>query len=411
MFRTAAGLAFALMLSAAPAAAGPGADLLRQHLYAGTLAEGETVLGAAAQNGDEEAKAGLGVLRAAAAVEFLARGLHRHGFAVTSNNGLLPLLQIPVPPNPKPEPVTYAAFRDLFSGFVGRLDAAEAALAAAEGSTAKLEIDLARIGFDIDGDGKASAQETLGGLANTALPGSLPPELAAGAKSPITFAFDSADLIWLRGYVNVLALQGDFLLAHDFEEMFQAYGHRLFPASPLPLAAFSSGGSISGMFGDDTEIADFIALIHQIRWPVAEPERLAEVLARAKQVTALSRRNWDAIAAETDDDHEFLPGPKQTAWSAETKISDEMVRAWLTALDQVDLILDGKLLLPHWRFAKGFDLAKYFTSATRTDLVLLITGYDALPFLADGPVASADSFAEANRVFGDALWIFAVRAN
>ena len=66
-------------------------------------------------------------------------------------------------------------------------------------------------------------------------------------------------------------------------------------------------------------------------------------------------------------------------------------------------MLAGELLIPHWRFNKGFDLKAYFENATRTDLVMLITGYDALPFLKDGPIASPESFAEANRVFGDAL--------
>ena len=81
--------------------------------------------------------------------------------------------------------------------------------------------------------------------------------------------------------------------------------------------------------------------------------------------------------------------------------------AWLATLDTVDQVLAGELLIPHWRFSKGFDLKAYFESATRTDLVMLITGYDALPFLKDGPIASAQSFAEANRVFGDALWGYA----
>ena len=35
---------------------------------------------------------------------------------------------------------------------------------------------------------------------------------------------------------------------------------------------------------------------------------------------------------------------------------------------------------------------------------MIMTGYGALPFLKDGPVADAESFAAANRVFGD-QWI------
>jgi hypothetical protein len=82
-------------------------------------------------------------------------------------------------------------------------------------------------------------------------------------------------------------------------------------------------------------------------------------------------------------------------------VTDEVVAAWRETLDVAEQILNGELLVPHWRFRQGFDLRAYFETATRTDIVMLLTGYDALPFLKDGPVASAESFAAANRVFGN----------
>ncbi len=39
--------------------------------------------------------------------------------------------------------------------------------------------------------------------------------------------------------------------------------------------------------------------------------------------------------------------------------------------------------------------------------MMLITGYDALPFLEDGPIASTENFRAATDVFGDALWGYA----
>ena len=131
------------------------------------------------------------------------------------------------------------------------------------------------------------------------------------------------------------------------------------------------------------------------------------MLARLQDIISLSRRNWEAILAETDDDRELVPSPRQTPLMREAKVTEEAVAARHATLDTTEQILNSELLIPHWRFRKGFDLRAYFENATRTDLVLLITGYDALPFLKDGPVASADSFAEANRVFGDAIWGYA----
>jgi hypothetical protein len=78
-----------------------------------------------------------------------------------------------------------------------------------------------------------------------------------------------------------------------------------------------------------------------------------------------------------------------------------MIEAWRSMLDTVDRILEGELLLPHWRFERGFDLKAYFETAERTDLVMILTGYGALPFLADGPIVTTKHFAKAMEVFGE----------
>ena len=116
-----------------------------------------------------------------------------------------------------------------------------------------------------------------------------------------------------------------------------------------------------------------------------------------------------AILAETDDDHELIPSPTQTSLVPGQPVTQEIVDAWMATLDTLDRILEGKLLVPHWRFSKGFDLKAYFTQARETDLVLLLTGSAALPYLKDGPIADPESFAAGNHVFGDrwpnfALW-------
>ena len=68
-------------------------------------------------------------------------------------------------------------------------------------------------------------------------------------------------------------------------------------------------------------------------------------------------------------------------------------------------------ILPHWRFKQGFDLKAWFETAERTDVVMLLTGKDALPYLRDGPIADADSFAAANAAFGDEFLLYALWFN
>lgn len=322
-------------------------------------------------------------------------------------------LAMPVPPNPNPEPLDYDKFRAILQLLVDDMDAArDALLTAGESGDYVVPVEVLTVRIDLDGDGKGSETESIGNVLNAMFDAAtVPGPTDPGAPAPTpptppdsTIGFDRADAIWLAGYSQVLAAQADFLLAHDFRDLFDTTFHRLFPRAGLPMQAYTrSTGSLMLDPESDNAIADALAAIHHLNWPVADADRLKRVLARFKAITALSRRNWEAILAETDDNRELLPSPKQTGITPDAKITDAQVQAWLATLDTADLVLDGKLLIPHWRFQKGFDLKAYFETAKKTDLVMLITGYDALPFLRDGPIASPDSFREANEVFGDAL--------
>lgn len=391
-----------LLALSTPAIAGAAGDIARNSLYEGHFEDGLAALAPTADS-DAEARFGIGFIRFAGAIEHLAQALFRHGFTAPDGGPMVGTPgALPVPVNPNPEPLDYAKVRGIFSGFETDLDLARADfLAAAELGDFKVPIELLKIRLDLDGNGQREASETVSAALVRSF--GMPPEQAGDS----TIAFDRADAIWFAGYSDVLASWSDFMLAHDFEQMVRTTFHRFFPRAGLPMQDYTA--STSTLMLDpqtDNALADVIALIHTLDWPVVEPARLAHVRERLKEVLALSRRNWDAILAETDDDRELVPGPKQTS-PVPGQVTDETVAAWRKTLDTAEAILDGKLLVPHWRFRQGFDLKAYFEGAKRTDFVMLLTGYDALPFLRDGPVASADSFADANRVFGDQLWGYA----
>lgn len=401
-----------------PAFAGEAGDLARQHLYAGTLAEAKVALAPLGAAGDTEAQFGLGLIEIVDAIGSVSRAFYRHGAVLPGSEFVLgSAIAGSLPANPTPEPLDYAAFRSILETFVAQLDTASVALetAGAAGDYV-VPVDLLKIRVDIDGNGTAEEGET---VANALMAGLQidPAQLANGdvaggavgsgghdaALPNAEVGFDRADAIWLAGYANVIAAQADFLLAHDFSEFFNASFHRLFPAAGLPMQNHSNGGRLVLDSGSDNAIADAIAAIHTINWPVTDPARLKRVHTRLGKIVALSRQNWDAILLETDDNRELLPSPRQTSLVPEGAVTDEMVAAWRATLDVADRILAGELLIPHWRFKQGFDLNTYFETATRTDFVMILSGYGALPYLRDGPIATADSFAEANRVFGDNL--------
>lgn len=428
--RLAAAAALAGLALPTPVEAGAAGDLTRRYLYEGTLAAGLEALSPLAAAGDQEARFGTGMLRFAQAVEHFAQALYRHGLAAPEAGMMGPPLLLPVPANPHPEPLDYPKFRAVLETLVDDMDAARALLetAGAEGDYV-VPLDLLKFRIDINADGRSEEDESVGSVitrafgsdasafapeppvptpeekdkAGSEAPTAAPAAAAGPAAVEAIVGFDRADAIWLAGYSQVFAAQADFLLAHDFETTVNATFHRLFPRAGLPMQDYADRGMLMLDPASDNAIADFVAAIHTINWPVVEPDRLQRVLKRFQAITQLSRRNWEAILAETDDNRELVPSPKQVSLVPEARVTDEVIAAWIETLDTADKILAGELLVPHWRFTQGFDLRAYFETATHTDFVMLLTGYDALPYLKAGPVATAESFAAANRVFGDAF--------
>ena len=425
--RLAAAAMCAALALVSPVQAGEAGEMTREALYSGKLQQGLDGLALLALRGDQGARFGSGVIDFVLAIEHLAQALYRHGFAAPDTGAMGPPLLLPVPAHPNPEPRDYEKVRGILQTLVSDMDVAAGVLQrAAESGDYVVELDLLKFRIDVNGDGISEETESIGSVIARAIgtdPSALSPEAVPAperqergdktSRAPVEppaevpaipeaiIGFDRADAIWLAGYSQVFAAQADFLLAHDFSATVNATFHRLFPKAGLPMQDYADGGMLMLDPQSDNAIADFVAAIHTINWPVVEPARLRGVLTRFQSITGLSRRNWEAILAETDDNRELIPNPKQVSLVPEGRVTDDVVAAWMETLDTADKILSGALLVPHWRFTQGFDLRAYFETATHTDFVMLLTGYDATPYLKEGPIATAESFAAANRVFGD----------
>lgn len=421
-------IALGLTLLSAPAFASETGDAIVSAAYDGQLSGSRESFATMCEAGDREACFGAGLGELVFAYESLSQAMYRHGGVAPGNTPAALIFGLgldapgrPTPANPDPEPLTYDQFRSYLDATVASLDTARSHFEkAGEGGDYVILLDPLRLRFDIDGDGTVGETETLSGPALEAFAmGAMPPvddghksKDKSGSGAPDTsVGFDRADAFWLAGYTQVTASPVDWFLAHDFTEFYNAYFHRFFPEAGLPMQDYMTGGVLFLDGDSDAGIADMVAAIHTLRFPVADSERLAGVLDRLKSIPALSRKNWDAILAETDDTRELLPSPSQSSIIPGQTITEEMVDAWRDTLDGVDKVLAGKLLLPHWRFKQGFDLAAYFNTAKETDLVLLLTGQGAVPYIKEGPIADAEVFAEANRVFGDDWPIFALWFN
>jgi hypothetical protein len=395
--------ALAALLAASPARAEP---LAAKYLYAGKLAEGAKALEQrlAGKPDDDEARFGLGVVQFFHAFEKLGTGLYRYGLRTSGNFPLMPRpLRDFFPENPRPQKVTYAALRELLQAFLEDLARAEATLAKVRDERVKLPLHVGRIKVDLFGVGKGvSAALLLGRLER--------PEESKQAEK-LLIGFDRGDVSWLRGYSHFILALGELRLALDQKELFDTTAHRFFQDVDTPYQFLTEEDrDVKNLAFDRANfpaIADAVALVyHSFNLPIKEPERLKKVLAHLESTVKHGKEMWTFINAETDDDNEWIPNPRQTGVLG-VKVTKEMIDEWLFTLDEVEQVLQGKKLLPFWRGKKGelgVNLRRAFTDPPkRLDVVSWVQGTAAAPYLERGKVTSladAATITRLDRTFG-----------
>jgi hypothetical protein len=413
-----------LTLSPVAPSAGESADLARRHFEAGTLADGERALAdrLAASPADQEARFGLGLVRFGRALERFGQHHHRYGLE-PMGEGLLPFLRMPVPPNPNAETLTYEAQRAALQTFIDDLAAVERTLDAIGEGDDKVVLDMEKIRLDLTGSGGATPLLTLLRSVSFMQPtiGDPPPDdpAAPDASQPIPpaasfeVAFDRADMLWLRGYCRLLSAGLEFTLAHDWRDTFARAGGLFYPKLRQGGTADETTlDALVGMGGSAALIADTIAMIHETRWQPVEPARLRRTREHLKAVTGLSRASWQSILAETDDDREWIPAPRQKQGVLTSMaITQERVDTWLAALGDFEAVLDGAKLLPHWRMEKGINFRRVLEEPRPLDLVLWMTGHAAAPYMEDGPVIPPESWQLWQQVFHGDFLLFAIYFN
>lgn len=345
-----------------------------------------------------------------AAVEGLGQALNRHGFE-PPRSFLLPLLELPVPPRAEPEPLTYDGFRDILVAFRdGLQNAADTLDTVPADAEIGLVVDFGKFALDLDGDGTLSPAESLAAIIAALGPA------RAGPPAPLVFRFDRADGYWLQGYAELLTALVDFWLAHDFQNAFDASFQAVFPRAGLPLQeALVPPANLAdpGLLLSEWRLADMVSFFHLINWQVIEPERRQTARLKLLEVIRLSRETWKAVLAETDNDREWLPGPQQKGVHPLTglEVGEAQLAAWQRALQMAEDLLEGRVLLPHFRIAEsGINMRAFFEAPQPFDLVLAITGPGVVPYLEKGTLLTAAEFDSLRQQFGTpgllpfALW-------
>ena len=381
-----AGIVVLTLATPAPAAEPP---LVEKYLHSGELARGEQALEAAlaASPKDDQLRFGLGVLRFVRGVERFGQFLHEYG--ATADKTDIPFLRLPVPRNPTPAPVTYHAFRRAFDDLIRDLAAAETTLAGVTDEKVKLPLRLAAVRLDLTGEGKPTDKfvDVLRRVTRQDFD-------FLKANPEFLVCFDRGDAAWLRAYCHLLMAMADFYLAFDTEALFDLTADRLFawPKKPFRGTPEERSAKLS-------EAWKVVA--------VKEPARLGRFRKHMLAVCALNRETWKFVLAETDDDHEWLPNPRQTGVLG-LPVRAEMVEAWLGLVGELEAALEGKKLIPVgllWpNGGKGLNLRTLLDDPPeRFDFDAIGKAGPAAKYLEQGQEVNLNVLFRLANVFGDSL--------
>ena len=385
-------------------------ELMASRLQAGETSQLEADLAArlAASPNDDQLRFALGATQFIRTVESMSQDMYRYGLQVPREmDMMLPFFRFPLPQNPNPQRLDYERMRAVFQGALDGFARTDATLAGLGTSEIKLPLALGLVRLDLNGDGTASQEESLFALFNASLGRNrIPAE--AGARFIITF--DRGDAAWLRGYANLLSALIDFVLAHDGKASFDISAQVLFPNAGLPNEILNRQGRPVDPAFDEATVADMVAAIHMMHWLVTEPKHMASALGHLEQMVGLSRESWRYILAETDDEAEWIPSPRQkNGVLPGMGVTQQRVDGWLLFLGEFDAILKGQKLVPHWRLEKGINIRRVFLEPQAFDPVLWAQGSAALPYVEEGPMTGSQTWRQITGMFqgnflGFAVW-------
>ena len=370
--------------------AGPDVDTI---LTLGKLEEGIAALEAHLKEmpKDDAARFGLGAVQLVNSVQKLGRKLAVYG--PQARVALIAADTVANVPAPK-EPLTYERLREINRAWLDDLARIEATLAKIESEDVKLPLHAGRVTMNL-GTAETRSLTLLPVLRQFHL-------TPIGREADFAIVFDRADVDWLRGYCHLLSALSEIMLAYDGQGLFDVVAHRFFQHAKVPHEfLLEPNRTPQGGWFQFEEVADAIAFIHMLRFPLVEPKRMQTALAHIEQTLSLSRQMWKRIQAETDNDHEWIPGPKQKG-AINIPVTQEIVDNWLRALDEAEQIVQGKKLIPFWRGkpTRGVNLRKVFLEPRQLDIVLWIQGTAATPYLEEGELTQPDTWQQINRAFG-----------
>lgn len=329
----------------------------------------------------------------------------RWRMGLTEAPGDFPLLRTGLPQNPSPDAFDPSFIEALFAEAITQMEAARGPLEALDETTNfSVPVDLSRIWLDVNMNGARDAGEGLVSLSGNAF--LIPPQSAEGAPAPIV-DFDASDAAWLRAYTHMISGFSQLVLAFHPTDVITKVMEQ-----EAALEAFNTGFTTQDAFGvDDTWVAILTIYIKALEGQ-PDPARTQAAHGHLLKMVQANKTFWAQVAAETDAGREWIPNQTQTS-ALGIDLPPETASTWQDVLTDVEHLLNGALLIPHWRLSAdaGINLERLKMDPPQFDIMGWIHGGDALPYIEKGPRISGANWGAFQRLMGGRGLMFAVMLN
>jgi len=320
----------------------------------------------------------LGGVRFLRAVERALQARFQYGMSGRTMD--VPVLRLEVAENPAAEPFYPELIQEIFAGVISDMALAKEPLAAISAdANVAVRIDLGDLWFDINMN---DARDNGEGLAELAAGTIIPRRFGNSDKTtPPVIQFDTSDVAWLQAYTHFLSGLSEMVLAYPpasaIERVLKSAGEmRTLVGDAPPTNAFDH------LFSTEADLAMMVYLALQ-QPPQAEHTRAAR--RHFLEMIRLNRNFWAALDTETDNDAEWIPNARQTS-ALGVRMPAETGEAWLAILQDAEDLLEGRKLVPHWRYGSqaGVNLKRLLENPVPVNLAEWAQGMGLLPYAEKG---------------------------
>jgi hypothetical protein len=117
-----------------------------------------------------------------------------------------------------------------------------------------------------------------------------------------------------------------------------------------------------------------------------DPARIRAAHEDWRAMISQNRNFWQLLALETDNEREWIPNASQTS-ALPLSIAPGLAEGWQNILNDVEAVLDGKLLISHPLLPEGYGISipAYVADPAPLNIVNWLHGIGAYPYAARGP--------------------------